>query len=143
MDKSTLDKAVADGVITAVALVDGKAPEGDKSDVGFSTDEVTTTVKLQDGKTREEKRPYLKLTALTLKGATFLSESKADVLLGHFNYAYDLGARNRERQALLATLEGPEKAIERGVKGLVAAGIPESVARGIVIEQRKIAGLPV
>lgn len=143
MTKETLDAAVAAGTITAVALVDGKAPEGDKSDIGFSTDEVTTTVKLADGKTKEEKRPYLKLVAQTLKGATFLSESKSDVLLGHFNYAYDLGARNRERQALLATLEGPEKAIERGVKGMVAAGIPESVARGIIIEQRKAQGLPV
>lgn len=134
MTKAQLDQAVAEGKVVSVELnAEGKVPEGASGDIGFVTDKVETEVKA-DGKSRKEARPYLKLVALTLKGATFLSEAKSEVLLGHFNYAYDLGARNRERQALLASLEGPEKAIERAIKPLLAAGVPEAVARKIVTD---------
>lgn len=105
------------------------------------------------GKDEPATREYVRLTAVTIEGALALvdgrmvkvveGENKGNGVLDYFNYGYDLGVRSNERNKLLATLEGPEKAIERGVKGLVAAGIPEAKARAIVIEQRKEQGLPV
>lgn len=107
----------------------------------------------QKGKDEPAKRGYVRLTATTIEGALALcgdrmtkvteGDDKGNGVLDYFNYGFDLGVRSNERNALLATLEGPEKAIERGVKGLVAAGIPEAKAREIVIEQRKAQGLPV
>jgi hypothetical protein len=107
----------------------------------------------QKGKDEPATRGYVRLTAATIEGALALcsgrmnkvaeGDDKGNGVLDYFNYGYDLGVRSNERNKLLASLEGPEKAIERGVKGLVAAGIPEAKAREIVIEQRKAQGLPV
>lgn len=107
----------------------------------------------QKGKDEPAKRGYVRLTAATIEGALALvggrmnkvteGDDKGNGVLDYFNYGFDLGVRSTERNKLLASLEGPEKAIERGVKGLVAAGIPEATARAIVIEQRKVQGLPV
>lgn len=107
----------------------------------------------QKGKDEPATREYVRLTAATIEGALALTggrmvkvtegDDKGNGVLDYFNYGYDLGIRSNERNKLLASLEGPEKAIERGVKGLVAAGIPEAAARNIVIEQRKLQGLPV
>lgn len=113
-------------------------------------DKVQVEVK---GKDEPAKREYVRLTAASIEGALALTggrmnkvaegDEKGNGVLDYFNYGYDLGIRSNERNKLLASLEGPEKAIERGVKGLIAAGIPEATARTIVIEQRKAQGLPV
>jgi hypothetical protein len=82
---------------------------------------------------------YIRYEALTLAGALLivggqleLADDKTSVL-SRFNYAEDLAARGTVRTALLKKAEGPEKAIERGVKGLVAAGISEAKALKMVI----------
>ena len=109
-------------------------------DVSQEADVVTAKI---NGK-GEVKRDYNRLTALTMKGALALVGGKLDDVLKAFNYAFDLGVRSRERQALLAANEGPEKSIEKGVKGLMAAlGLSESDARAMIVKQRKEMGLPV
>lgn len=62
----------------------------------------------------------------------------------YFNYGLDLELRAKVRAQLLSELEGPEKAITKGVKSLVEnAGMSESEARELVIKQRKANNLPV
>lgn len=133
------DKLTAEQI---AALIDEGVKAGDIEAVD---DKITTKVKGQDGKDVEHSRAYRKLTAKTLKGASILSERSEKALLSYFNYAFDLGVRSRERNALLATLEGPEKAIDKAAKALVAAGLyaQESEARAFVVAQRQAAGLPV
>lgn len=141
--------------VVTVPASDERIPEGLRSlvesgAITATEDKVTVAVK---GKDEPAARDYVRLTAVTIEGALALvdgrmtkvaeGENKGNGVLDYFNYGYDLGVRSNERNKLLASLEGPEKAIERGVKGLVAAGIPEAKAREIVIEQRQAAGLPV
>lgn len=141
--------------LVVVAANDERIPEALRASVesgaiGATLDSVKVE---QKGKDEPATREYVRLTALTIEGAVALcggrmnkvteGDDKGNGVLDYFNYGFDLGVRSNERNRLLASLEGPEKAIERGVKGLVAAGIPESVARGIVIEQRTKQGLPV
>lgn len=138
-----------------VAHTDERIPENLRSlvesgAIGATEDEVKVE---QKGKDEPARRGYVRLTALTIEGALALvggrmtkvteGDDKGNGVLDYFNYGFDLGVRSTERNKLLASLEGPEKAIERGVKGLVAAGIPEATARAIVIEQRKAQGLAV
>lgn len=104
----------------------------------------------QKGKDEPATRSYVRLTAATIEGALALCEgrmtkvtegdAKGNGVLDYFNYGFDLGVRSNERNRLLTSLEGPEKAIERGVKGLVAAGISREVAIGIVVTQLKAQG---
>lgn len=141
--------------VVTVPASDERIPEGlrglvESGAITATEDKVTVAVK---GKDEPAARDYVRLTAVTIEGALALvdgrmtkvaeGENKGNGVLDYFNYGYDLGVRSNERNKLLASLEGPEKAIERGVKGLVAAGIPEAKAREIVIEQRQAAGLPV
>lgn len=141
--------------VVTVPASDERIPESLRSlvesgAITATEDKVTVAVK---GKDEPAARDYVRLTAVTIEGALALvdgrmtkvaeGENKGNGVLDYFNYGYDLGVRSNERNKLLASLEGPEKAIERGVKGLVAAGIPEAKAREIVIEQRQAAGLPV
>jgi hypothetical protein len=44
---------------------------------------------------------------------------------------------------MMTELEGPEKAINKAIKALVDAGMPEDMARNIIVEQRRKAGLAV
>jgi hypothetical protein len=113
----------------------------------------------QKGKEEKAKREYVRLTALTVEGALALCGGRMDKVgakdengkdiapelrgngvLDYFNYGYDLGVRSTERNELLRSLEGPEKGIERAVKGLVAAGIDRTVAIGITVTQLKAQG---
>lgn len=136
--------AVAEKPAEAVETAEARQARLDSAvasnDVKLEDDKVTAKI---EGKGDVE-RTYRRYTAMTMAGALALAGGKIDDVLKAFNYAYDLGVRSRERQALLAANEGPEKAIEKGVKGLVAAlGISEQDARKIVVDQRKALGLPV
>lgn len=112
-----------------------------------TVDTVSAEIK---GKDEKATREYVRLTAETIEGAMALTggrmtkvtegDAKGNGVLDYFNYGHDLGVRSNERNKLLASLEGPEKAIERGVKGLVAAGIDRTVAAGIVVSQLKAQG---
>lgn len=138
-----------------VAHTDARIPENLKSLVESGAIVATEdAVKVeQKGKEEPATRGYVRLTAASIEGAIALcggrmvkvseGDEKGNGVLDYFNYGFDLGVRSNERNKLLSSLEGPEKAIERGVKGLVAAGIPEAIARNIVVEQRKAQGLPV
>lgn len=145
----------AASTVVKVAHTDERIPEHLRALVESGAIEATEDkVKVeQKGKDEPATRGYVRLTAVTIEGALALvggrmvkvaeGDDKGNGVLDYFNYGYDLGVRSTERNKLLASLEGPEKAIERGVKGLVAAGIPEVAARAIVIEQRQKQGLPV
>ena len=71
-------------------------------------------------------------------------EQKADGLLDFANYAIDLLYRRIARAEVLSKLESPETAINKGVKGLMAAvpGMAAEAARDIIGAQRKAANLP-
>ena len=69
---------------------------------------------------------------------------KAKGACDYFNYGYDLRINANVRAALMATLEGPEKAIKQSVDNCVKnLGMTEDEARTFVIAQRTKAGLPV
>lgn len=135
-----------------LAATDARIPESLRELVGSGaiTATVDTVTAEQKGKEEKASREYLRLTAETIEGALALTggrmvkvtegDAKGNGVLDYFNYGFDLGVRSNERNKLLASLEGPEKAIERGVKGLVAAGIERSVAIGIVVGQLKSQG---
>ena len=57
----------------------------------------------------------------------------------HFNYGYDLARRAKCRAKLVTRLEGPEKAIEKGVKALMDSDAydNEDEARAHIISRRK------
>lgn len=135
-----------------LAATDARIPESLRELVGSGaiTATVDTVTAEQKGKEEKASREYLRLTAETIEGALALTggrmvkvtegDAKGNGVLDYFNYGFDLGVRSNERNKLLASLEGPEKAIERGVKGLVAAGIARDVAIGIVVGQLKSQG---
>lgn len=138
--------------IPKLEATDERIPESLRALVGSgdivaTVDEVTAE---QKGKEEKAKREYTRLTAATIAGALALcggrmnkvteGDAKGNGALDYFNYGFDLGVRSTERNKLMASLEGPEKAIERGVKGLVAAGIAREVAVGIVVSQLKAQG---
>lgn len=112
-----------------------------------TVDKVKVEVK---GKPEPATREYIRLTAATIEGALALvggrmvkvseGDDKGNGVLDYFNYGFDLGVRSNERNKLLATLEGPEAAIKRAVKGLVAAGIPEAVAATVAVNALKAEG---
>jgi len=108
--------------------------------------------------------PYRRFQPLTLEAMVILAGGKvepaterpkdgpdnrtdADKAKGacdYFDYGYDLDVRADVRAALLASQEGPEKAIAKAVKGMVEnGGFDEAFAREMVIAQRRKAGLPV
>lgn len=140
MASETVERTAEQKAADLVALQNAIMAGVTSGDLTVEQDEVTAKI---EGK-GEVKREYTRYTAATMKGALILSEGKQADVLKDFNYAYDLGVRSRERQALLAANEGPEKAIEKGVKGFMAAfGVSETEARAEVIKQRKERGLPV
>jgi len=83
---------------------------------------------------------YVRYEALTTAGQLALMDGVYELhdtkpsCMGRFNYAEDLYRRGLVRTALLKKAEGPEKAIERGIKGLVAAGFSESKAIATVLK---------
>jgi hypothetical protein len=103
-------------------------------DVRASEDTVDVKVAGVGGEKKTVSGGYIRYEALTLAGALLivggqleLADDKTSVL-SRFNYAEDLAARGTVRTALLKKAEGPEKAIERGIKGLMAAGFSEAKA---------------
>ena len=56
-------------------------------------------------------------------------------LLGDVNYARNLGARSKVRQAIMSTEAGPDKAIEKAIKDMVKARA--AVGKPITEEQAK------
>jgi hypothetical protein len=110
-----------------------------KASVGF----VTASAKIEDAGKKVEKSAitsYVRITTQTPKAALFLMEDRmlgdanGPGVLTRFDYAYDLDARGSVRNPLLQKLEGPEKAIERAVKGLMGMGMSEEKARKIVAD---------
>jgi hypothetical protein len=112
-----------------------------------TVDKVKVEVK---GKPEPAVREYIRLTAASIEGALALvggrmnkvaeGDDKGNGVLDYFNYGFDLGVRSNERNKLLATLEGPEAAIKRAVKGLVAAGLPEATAAVVAVNALKAEG---
>ena len=112
-----------------------------------TVDRVKVEVK---GKPEPATREHIRLTAATIEGALALvsgrmnkvdeGENKGNGVLDYFNYGYDLGVRSNERNKLLQTLEGPDAAIRRAAKGLVAAGIPEAAALTVAVNALKAEG---
>lgn len=138
--------------VQTVPSTDARIPESlrplvESGAIVATIDKVKVEVK---GKPEPATREYVRLTAATIEGALALTDgrmtkvtegdAKGNGVLDYFNYGYDLGVRSNERNRLLASLEGPEAAIRRGVKGLVAAGIAEDAARTIVVNQLKAQG---
>jgi hypothetical protein len=68
-------------------------------------------------------------------------EQSAAGVCDAFNYGFDLWVRQEERPKLLATLEGPEKAIKASVKGLQAMGDDEAAIRARIKSAPKFAGV--
>lgn len=149
------DESKKDDGPVKLAHTDERIPEAlrplvESGAIVATVDRVKVEIK---GKEEPAVREYVRLAAASIEGALAMvggrmnrvdeGDDKGNGVLDYYNYGFDLGVRSTERNKLLASLEGPEKAIERGVKGLVAAGIPEAKAREIVVEQRKLAGLPV
>jgi hypothetical protein len=134
----------------------------DAGDVSAIEDKVSISDKASPtGKGLE--RSYIRLGANTAKGMAVLNggkinpaspkpeqgddtrtdEQKANGACDYHNYGYDLDARAKIRAGMMTELEGPEKAINKAVKALVDAGMPEDTARNIIVEQRRKAGLAV
>lgn len=135
----------------------------DSGDIRVESGEVEISAKASPDN-QAHTRPYTRLVALTVAGMQALcggkiepatakpeegddnrtDEEKANGVCDYFNYGFDLSVRSRERSALAASLEGPEKAIAKAVKSLVDnAGFDAETARATVIAQRQKAGLPV
>lgn len=112
----------------------------------------------------EAKQGYVKLLALNARGMAALcngklepqtakpeegedtrtDDQKAVGAADYFNYGFDLDVRASVRAKLVSSLEGPEKAIAKAVKGLMDnAGMSETEATDFVKAQRVKAGLAV
>ena len=151
--------------IVPLAADDPRIPEAFRAlvtdgDVIASMDEVSAEKKEKNGTKSEATAPYVRLRARTPDAAMLLSGNrllndaddngddtdadddaeKGRGMLDHFNYAFDLWVRAKVRNELLKSLEGPEKAIERGVKGLLATGLDRDEALDIVIASMKKKG---
>jgi hypothetical protein len=146
------NEQTAQAEVVKLAANDERIPEAfralvESGSIVATVDKVSAE---QKGKEEKAEREYVRLTAAKIDGALALcggrmnrvaeGDDKGNGVLDYFNYGYDLGVRSNERNKLLASLEGPEKAIERGVKGLVAAGIPRETAVKIVVDQLKAQG---
>jgi len=63
------------------------------------------------------------------------ADDKAAGVCDIFNYAVDLDVRQEIRQAIMASLESPDKAIKRGIDTLLAIGMDLETATGIIVGQ--------
>jgi len=106
---------------------------------------VTASAKVEDGNGKKSEKTaitsYVRLEAETPQAALFLMDNRMKAtddgagVLTRFNYGYDLTARGEVRNPLLQKLEGPEKAIERAIKGLMGIpGMTEAKARKIIAD---------
>lgn len=133
-----------------------KAAIEDKS-VRATTEEVVIREK-NSPTGKEAKRAYVALEALNGKGMAILCggktvpatakakegddertpEQKAAGACDYFNYGYDLELRATVRAKLMTLLEGPEKAVIKMGKLMVANGFPAESAVDIILAQRKV-----
>lgn len=132
--------------VVYLASDDSRIPESvrasvESGDIRASMSTVKVKIK---GKKDPASGPYLRLEARTMPGALVLTNGrlnckeageKGNGVLDEFNYGLDLGVRAEVRGKILQTLEGPEAAIRRGIKGLLACGLPEAKAKRVIIEQ--------
>jgi hypothetical protein len=103
---------------------------------------VTASAKIEEKGKKTEKSAigsYVRLEAVTPAAALALMDGRMSAtkdgagVLTRFNYGYDLDARGTIRNPLLQKLEGPEKAIDRAMKGLMGLpGMTEALAREII-----------
>lgn len=116
-----------------------------KKNGDVKVEETEVSVTGPDGK--EHVRKFDMERATTYEGALALCEGRigpkdkkgeAVTVLDLFNYGWDLNRRRAQRQALLAQIEGPEKAIEKGVKALIASGAfdNEADAKAFILAKR-------
>lgn len=146
------ETATATAETNLIPATDERIPEQFRSLVASAAivatlDRVKVEVK---GKPEPATRDYVRLTAATIEGALALvggrmvkvseGDDKGNGVLDYFNYGFDLGVRSNERNKLLATLEGPEAAIKRAVKGLIAAGLSEAIAATVAVNALKSEG---
>lgn len=109
---------------------------------------------------KDESRSFDSLMALDAEGMALLCSGKIETQtpkpaegkdertefqkkLGacdHFNYGYDLRVRAQVRDALVTSIEGPEKTIEKLVKANVAMFDTEAETREFVIARLKSKG---
>lgn len=66
---------------------------------------------------------------------------KANGAADYFNYGYDLQVRQEIRQALMGTLEGPEKQIKKSFDGMLLAGYSKDEAAELVRNSPKFKGV--
>jgi hypothetical protein len=101
----------------------------------------------RDGKAETKTFPYQGLEAVTPKGAAAIMDGAINTkdddgniirqsVIGAFNYALDLFQRANERSKALGKMEDPSKAIDRAVAAMVKAGVPEALAREMVLKGR-------
>ena len=110
--------------------------------ISASVDSVTASAKIVDAGKKVERTAitsYIRLEANTPQAALFLMDGRMKAteegagVLTRFNYGFDLDRRGTVRNPLLQKLEGPEKAIERAIKGLLGIpGMTEDEARKMV-----------
>lgn len=135
---------IKDQTPTAGDIPEALRPLVESGSIVATWDVVTVEVK---GQKDRAARIYLRLDGAKIDGMLALcggrmtkvadGENKGNGVLDYANYGFDLGVRSTERNALLATLEGPDAAIRRAAKGLAAAGIPEAMALTVAVNALK------
>ena len=78
--------------------------------------------------------PFTNLEAKDYAGALALVGGSESDVWDLFNRSFNMSRRQVVRQRMLAKLEGPQKAINKVVEGLVAMGIPRDVAEAKAAE---------
>lgn len=119
---------------------------GDLTQEPGSVKTKASKTKLVDGKPVTEEfqatKSYVKLVAKTPNGALILAGGKPEDLLSMISAQFDAGTRQNVRNAILAEVAGPDAAIEKLVKQLMATtGKPESVVRAEVLAIPSLAAL--
>lgn len=102
----------------SIALVAGKtkvSPKDDNGKVVQSVDE-----------------PYETYKAVNMQGALILAGGSQEELLAMVNSAVDSAAKLKARTNAIDRILGPARKVDAIVKKLVAAGVPDSIARAQV-----------
>jgi len=144
-------KPYADGVIAAALA--------EKHIVAYWDDVTVSDKASPTGKGAS--KAYVRLEALSARGLGILCngkiepatakpvtsddtrtpEQKVPGACDFFNYGFDLDRKAPVRQQIMASLEGPEKAVKKAVLGLVAAGYEGDTLRDMVKASPKFAGV--
>ena len=121
------------------------------------------TISAQAGKTAKDTvGAYIRLEALNTQGLSLLFDGKINPetpkpekgedtrtpeekqrgACDYANYGYDLERRASIRQKLMATLEGPEKAVKNAVKGMLGLEMEPAEIKDRIINSPKFKGTP-